>query len=234
MQKKETNVKMYSTLTRAQHKKETISSTTWWGFVKRQPCGQNNCLALGMTHMGLISPHFSFILSWQSNGCLWRVSYPLLSLSPHPKCLSLHRAILSGLVHRDTLKFHAATLGCGWIPPVLRLLCIMWCFSPLSHPTYYIKIVEQTKREVFKVQTEASNRNRPWRGGKRCALLSMILFITFKQNVYYCLTWLNPDEVWASECWRKSAESENDLETWESEALIKRATGSALHQETAK
>lgn len=230
MQKKETNVKMYSTLTRAQHKKETISSTTWWGFVKRQPCGQNNCLALSMTHMGLISPHFSFILSWQSNGCLWRVSYPLLSLSPHPKCLSLHRAILSGLVHRDTLKFHAATLGCGWIPPVLRLLCIMWCFSPLSLPTYYIKIVEQTKREVFKVQTEARSRN----GGKRCALLSMIPFITFKQNVYYCLTWLNPDEVWASECWRKSAESENDLETWESEALIKRATGSALHRETAK
>lgn len=177
MQKKETNVKMYSTLTRAQHKKETISSTTWWGFVKRQPCGQNNCLALSMTHMGLISPHFSFILSWQSNGCLWRVSYPLLSLSPHPKCLSLHRAILSGLVHRDTLKFHAATLGCGWIPPVLRLLCIMWCFSPLSLPTYYIKIVEQTKREVFKVQTEARSCNR---GEEMC--------FTFNDTVHHVQT----------------------------------------------
>lgn len=181
MQKKETNVKMYSTLTRAQHKKETISSTTWWGFVKRQPCGQNNCLALGMTHMGLISPHFSFILSWQSNGCLWRVSYPLLSLSPHPKCLSLHRAILSGLVRRDTLKFHAATLGCGWIPPVLRLLCIMWCFSPLSLPTYYIKIVEQTKREVFKVQTEARNCSRPWRGGEE-------MCFTFNDTVHHVQT----------------------------------------------
>lgn len=145
-------MKMCGTFTRAQRKKGAISSTTWWGFVERQPCGQNNCLALGVTHMGLISPHFSFILSWQNNGCLWRVSYPLLSLSPHPKCLSLHRAILSGLVQRDTLKFHAAALGCGRIPPVLRLPCTAWCFPSLGLPAYYIKIVEQTEREVLKLK----------------------------------------------------------------------------------
>ena len=87
-------------------------------FVQRQPCARNDRLALGRPHMGLISHHFSFILSWQNNGCLWRVSYPLLFLSPRPECLSLRWAELPGHVRRDRLKFPAATSGCGWIPPV--------------------------------------------------------------------------------------------------------------------
>lgn len=42
----------------------------------------------------------------------------------------------------------------------------------------------------------------------------------------------NPEAVRAAECGEKSAESENDPETRDSEALIKRVRGSALHRET--
>lgn len=67
---------------------------------ERRNISLHSCLARRRTHMGLISTHFSFILSWQYNGRLWRVSYPLHSLSPHPECRSLCRAILPGPVQK--------------------------------------------------------------------------------------------------------------------------------------
>lgn len=144
---------------REKYKRETISSSTGWGFVEWQPCARNDRLALGRPHMGLISPHFSFILSWQNNGCLWRVSYPLLSLSPRPKCLSLRGAIHTGLVHRDRLKFHVPTLGCGCTPPVLCLWCIIWCFPLSAFPLIILKFKKKTgqrnkKEEVHKFITK--------------------------------------------------------------------------------
>lgn len=47
-------------------------------------------------------------------------------------------------------------------------------------------------------------------------------------NVSFHICWLKQ----AAGCGENSAESENDPETWDSEALIKRVTGSARHQET--
>lgn len=115
-EKKRKKKAQFSELAALSQKKKVFLPLTRWGFVERQPCARNDCLALGRTHMGLISPHFSFILSWQNNGCLWRVSYPLLSLSPHPNCLSLRRATLPGLVRGDTLKFHVGHIGL-WLHP---------------------------------------------------------------------------------------------------------------------
>lgn len=108
---------------RAKCKTETISSTQW-GFVEWQPCARNDRLALGRPHMGLISPHFSFILSWQNNGCLWRVSYPPLSLFLRPKCLRLRRAILSGPVHGDS-----AVAGVGAASEMSRIHIGLWLNS---------------------------------------------------------------------------------------------------------
>lgn len=115
-------------------------------FVQRQPCARNDRLALGRPHMGLISHHFSFILSWQNNGCLWRVSYPLLFLSARPECLSLRWAELPGHVRRDGLTFHAATSGCGRIPPVLLSRVCHLVFPSFSFPTYYTKNVSKIKQ----------------------------------------------------------------------------------------
>lgn len=56
-------------------------------------------------------------------------------------------------------------------------------------------------------------------------LEEIILSVTLEQNVYYHLWGWNPEAARAAECGKKSAESKNDPETRDSEALIKRGDG---------
>lgn len=87
--------------------------------------------------MGLILPHFSFILSWQSNGCLWRLSYPLLSLSPRPK--------VSKFTQSDTPKPHTqgqAEISCThiglWLNPTTAVSLVYHpVLSSLSLLTHF-------------------------------------------------------------------------------------------------
>lgn len=123
----------------------TFSSFTGWGFVKRQPCARNDRLALGRPHMGLISPHFLFILSWQNNGCLWRVSYPLLSLSPRPKVSKFTQSNALGPCAKGQAKISCNHIGLWWNPiSAVSLLCIIWRF-PLS--AFLLIIFKFKKRE---------------------------------------------------------------------------------------
>lgn len=84
---------------------------------------KNDHLAQGRPHMALIWFHFSFIPPWQNNGRLWRLSYPLLFLSPRPKCLSLHRATLRPCAKGQT-EISCTHIGL-WLNPTSAFLLIV-------------------------------------------------------------------------------------------------------------
>lgn len=107
----------------AVHLRESMFSNIRWGLVQRQPCARNDHLAQGRPHMALIWFHFSFIPPWQNNGRLWRLSYPLLFLSPRPKCLSLHRATLRPCAKGQT-EISCTHIGL-WLNPTSAFLLIV-------------------------------------------------------------------------------------------------------------
>lgn len=133
---------------REKYKWETISSSTWRSFVQWQPCARNDRLALGRPHMGLISPHLSFILSWQNNGCLWRASYPLLSPSPCPKASKFTQSNTPRPCAKGQITFSCTHIGLWLNPTSVMSLVYQLMFSSLSLPTNYTEIKKGLDRKT--------------------------------------------------------------------------------------